>query len=651
MIFARAALIVVVTAGPALAQTVASAQENPKAQAQFEFMMARRMESAGDLPGALASLERARKLDPEAAEIPAEIAGYYFRQNRPTDAVAAAQQALTIDKGNVEAHNILGTVFSTWADGGAPPPPGHTPVSTRDAAIEHLSAIQNTPLMATNPNLQMTLGRLHLRAGKADLAVPILERVAAQAPWSPQPLLLLYEAQIQQGKLPEAEQSLAQAAAIDPRYYAQLAQFYERQGKWEDSAAAYEEAIGGSRQPSRDLQVRYAAALLNVDGGGAKARQVLADLLKTSPNDTRVLYMLSTAERSSGDATAAEATARRIMSIDPTNVAGLRALVEVLFERFDYQQIVDVVTPLLNEPSRAKGREYEGAAVLVQLGIAQQQLANWDASIAAFAAAKTLTPDDQEIDAYLVQAHLTARRFDRAETLAREALARDPDQPRMLRLRAQALLKAGKTADATRLLEDGMAKQPNSRELVVGLADLYADQKRTDDALRVLEQARKAFGDDQSLTMRVANVYEGGGRLAEAEKELRKLMAEDPLNADAMNSLSYMFAEHNERLPEAVDLAQRALKIEPGNPAYLDTLGWALFKQGRTAEAADPLAKAAALLTGNSVIQDHHGDVLAKRGRSADAIAAWQRALTGDGESIDRAAIERKIKAEKAKNK
>ncbi len=110
-------------------------------------------------------------------------------------------------------------------------------------------------------------------------------------------------------------------------------------------------------------------------------------------------------------------------------------------------------------------------------------------------------------------------------------------------------------------------------------------------------------------------------------------MAEDPLNADAMNSLSYMLAEHGVRLPEAVDLAERAVKIEPGNPAYLDTLGWALFKQGRAEEAAEPLAKAAAVLTGNSVIQDHHGDVLAKRGRNADAVAAWQRALAGDGES------------------
>ena len=46
---------------------------------------------------------------------------------------------------------------------------------------------------------------------------------------------------------------------------------------------------------------------------------------------------------------------------------------------------------------------------------------------------------------------------------------------------------------------------------------------------------------------------------------------------------------------------------------------------------------------GNSVIQDHMGDVHARRGRVQDAIAAWQRALDGDGEDIDRAAVQRKI--------
>ena len=184
---------------------------------------------------------------------------------------------------------------------------------------------------------------------------------------------------------------------------------------------------------------------------------------------------------------------------------------------------------------------------------------------------------------------------------------------------------------------------------MVGLADLYADQKRTDDALRVLEQARKTFGDDQALTMRLANVYEGGGRLGEAEKELRQPDGRGSAQRrrDEFAQLHAGGAQRCGCRKRSIS-RERAVKIEPGNPAYLDTLGWALFKQGRAEEAAEPLGKAAAMLTGNSVIQDHHGDVLAKRGRNAEAIAAWQRALAGDGERSIAPRSRKKIKAAKA---
>jgi tetratricopeptide (TPR) repeat protein len=505
MMFVRTALFVLVVTTPALAQTAVSAAD-PKAQALFEFLMARRMEAEGDTAGALAALERARKLDPESAEVSAEIAGFYSRQNRMTDAIVAAEYALKLDQDNVEAHHVLALVYSAWADGAAPAPSGQSVATARAAAIEHLTAIQNTPLMATNPNLQMTLGRLQLRAGKADAAVPILEKVAQQVPWAAEPLVLLYEAQATLGREDDAGQTLLAAAQINPRYWATLGQFYEQQDKWDEAAAAYAEAVANTQKPSRDVQIRYAAALINTEDGAGKARGVLGDLLKGAPNDTRVLYLLAMAERTDGDVKAAEGTARRILAIDPTSVTGLRALVAVLFDRYDYKQVAEVVAPLLKDPLRAKGRELEGAAVLVQLGIAQQQLAAWDDAIAAYNAAKTLTPRDPEIDAYLVQAHLTARRYDRAEAIAREALARNPKQPRMVRLRAQSLLKAGKAADANTLLEDAAGREPDNREYVVGLADLYADQKRTADAVRVLEQARKSFGDDQAIALRIANV-------------------------------------------------------------------------------------------------------------------------------------------------
>ena len=122
------------------------------------------------------------------------------------------------------------------------------------------------------------------------------------------------------------------------------AQFYERQGKWDDPAAAYEEALGGSRQPSRDLQIRYAAALINMDGGGAKARTVLDELLKTQP-ERRARALHAVDRRTIRRRRQGRGSDRAQADVDRSGERGRpRARWSpVLFDRFDYKQVVDLV--------------------------------------------------------------------------------------------------------------------------------------------------------------------------------------------------------------------------------------------------------------------------------------------------------------------
>jgi cytochrome c-type biogenesis protein CcmH/NrfG len=374
----RVVLVVLAVSTPAFAdggQTTAAPADS-RAQAFYEFMMARRLEASGDTAGSMAALQRAQKLDPNSAEVAAEMAGAYARQQQAQPAIVQANAALKLDADNVEAHQVLAQIYAAWAEGGGQLPAGETLSSARLKAIGHLVAIQKSPVMAVDPNLQMTLGRLQLRAGQTAEAVPILERVSAQAPWAAEPLVLLYEAYATSGKLDQAEEALLGAAQINPRYWAQLGQFFERRNKWEDAAGAYGEAVKTQRQPNRDVQLRLVAALLNVEDGGPRARSVLADLLKANPADVRALYLMSSVERTAGNHQAAEAAARQILATEPANVTGVYALVQTLFDRYDFKQVVEAAAPFAKDPlARSKGREMEGSAVLVQLGIAHQQLA------------------------------------------------------------------------------------------------------------------------------------------------------------------------------------------------------------------------------------------------------------------------------------
>ena len=144
-------------------------------------------------------------------------------------------------------------------------------------------------------------------------------------------------------------------------------------------------------------------------------------------------------------------------------------------------------------------------------------------------------------------------------------------------------------------------------------------------------------------------MFEKQKKYAESEAVFRQLIARQPDHAGALNYLGYMLAERGERLGESVELIQRALKLDPDNGSYLDSLGWAYFKSGKFDLAAEHLKRAADQLVTNSVVQDHYGDVLARLGRYDQAIEAWTRALAGDLDSIDRNDVDKKIKAAKGK--
>jgi Flp pilus assembly protein TadD len=152
-----------------------------------------------------------------------------------------------------------------------------------------------------------------------------------------------------------------------------------------------------------------------------------------------------------------------------------------------------------------------------------------------------------------------------------------------------------------------------------------------------------------SLVYEYAGLLERGGRVGDAERALRDLLAKDPLDANALNSLGYLLADHGQRLDEAVDLVQRALKIEPANPAFLDSLGWAYFQQGKLDLADAPLTQAADRMPSSSTINEHLGDLRVRQERFADAVAAFERSLAGDGDSIDRAKVEKKVRDARAR--
>jgi len=497
----RLIALVVLVATPAAAQQPASPRTD--GDAAYYFLLARHLEGEGKIDDAIAALKQAMTLS-ESAEIQAELAGLYARQDRPVEALNTAELALKRDPANREANRILGMIFGALAEQKKPLRPGDDPSTYATRAI---AALEKARRDGGDLNIELNLGRLQLRAGAFDKAIPPLRRVFTEQPEYSEGAMLLSAAQEGSGQINDSILTLETALEYNPgffRAHVRLIELYERQRRWKEAAAAYTRAEKAN--PRADLNSGHAAALLNA-GAPDEAKTFLQTVIakRTAP-DAGLLYLLAESQRQMKDLEGASATAQKLR--------------------------------------------------------------------AAF-----------------------------------------PEDPRGLALEAQLMLARG----------------------------------RRDDAIAAYAALMKRLPNESSFVYQYAQLLEQAGRIPEAEKALRDLIARDPLDANALNSLGYMFADRGERLDEAVELLQRAVKIEPANPSFQDSLGWAFYKQGKLDQADKPLSDAAAQMPGNSVIQDHLGDLRLRQQRIAEAITAWERALAGDAEALDKTAVEKKLREARAR--
>ncbi len=176
---------------------------------------------------------------------------------------------------------------------------------------------------------------------------------------------------------------------------------------------------------------------------------------------------------------------------------------------------------------------------------------------------------------------------------------------------------------------DSGADEEEQRDSFQTEAELLASHGRKDEALAVYGRALAFFDDDQALLYGRAVLLEAMDRVADAEADLRNIVAQDPDNAEALNALGYTLADRTDRYAEARALIEKALRLQPDSPAFLDSLGWVEHRLGRNIEALHNLRRAFALQK-DAEIAAHLGEVMWLGGDKDGARAIWKQGLAID---------------------
>ncbi|MFN7985034.1 MAG: tetratricopeptide repeat protein [Vicinamibacterales bacterium] len=620
-------------------------------EAYAQFLLAHAAADAGNADDAIAAYKRAMALDPTSATIPAELAELYAGENRGAEAQATAEEALKIDPENKHAHRVLGQIFADRASSAQDTRAGRVAQSENiQKAIEQFEKALENPVKNTDIDVRALLSRLYVAAQQFDKAIPLLTEIVKEAPsWRDGPSLLM-EAYGGANKSEEAEAWLESAAPDNPQLYSSLAGFYARERRWVDAANAYDQALKASPR-SFDLRVNLASMLMNTGNRAdlMRARDVLRQAVGMNATNERALTLLSQSERRAGDPVAAEAAARKVIAQNNKSPRGYYVLAESLEDQRKYQAVVDSLAPAVASFRGTADGAFALGSLLPHLGFAYQELGQFDNAIKAFEDARKLSPNDPSMTTYLIRAQMAAKNYSAAADVAHSALAQNPNDLRLATLESTALRRGGKLDQSVATLEEFVKRQQDDPDAHVALANAYFDANKGAQAVKTLQDAQTRFPAETGITFQLGAMLDRQKRFNESELVFRQLIAKDPSNAAALNYLGYMLAERGERLNESVDLVKRALALEPDNGSYLDSMGWAYFKDNKLDLALDTLKRAADMLDTNSVVQDHYADVLFRLGRYNEAIAAWNKALSGDLDSIDRGDIDKKIRSARQK--
>ncbi len=217
----------------------------------------------------------------------------------------------------------------------------------------------------------------------------------------------------------------------------------------------------------------------------------------------------------------------------------------------------------------------------------------------------------------------------------RRAILLNPDFELAYYELATAELGANKPSEALATLASARQRFPQKFSLEFLSAIAFGAQKAYREAIQhytsaeIIAQANEPSRLTPDFYFQFGAAYERNGEYKRAEEYFQRCLELSPNNAEALNYLGYMWAEHGMKLEKAQELIQKALKLEPKNAAYLDSLGWVLYKLNQPREALHFELQATQLSKEpDATVFDHLGDIYAALHQADKAREAWQKSLS-----------------------
>ncbi|HTW48553.1 MAG TPA: tetratricopeptide repeat protein [Acidobacteriaceae bacterium] len=628
-----------------------------QAGAYYHYMMAHEYEEMATTFGrseyanrAIEEYKMALNDDPSSKYLNSHLADLYFKTGHIREAIVAAQDRVKQDPSDLDAHRLLAEVYLRSLGDAQQ---GDVSTQMLKLAIgEYQKIVQLEP---NSPEDHLMLARLYAADHESAQAESELAAARKIDPGSEETALIANRFYADQGDTTRAIEVLKALPDDDQtsRTEYQLGMTYDEDKDTKDAIAAFKKAL--DLEPDNlDVERRLAADLM-ADNQMDAALTAWKDIAAGDPTDPDALAAIAEIDEQKGnldDALASIKKARELSS-DSLKLQFDEGRIDYMAGHLDdaakiFEGLVAAAEHPSGQYSEEEKQDYK--MFLDNLAEIYKEENQVDREIATYQKMAALG-GDYEAYAYdmEVQAWRDAHDYDKAVSTAREGVDKLPKSNDLKLTLARQLADTGQVDQGIAMAKAVLDADPKDMQSYYQLAQIYTDLRKWKDASDTLDDAAKiaaekdnqikagakngaqigtAVKDDQiMITFERAMLADRARRYDEAETEFRKVLADDPNNALALNNFGFMLADRGVKLDEALSMIRKAVQLEPTNYAYLDSLGWVYFRMGQYTQAEDNIQRALSRGAGDPTVHDHLGDIYEKTGRLKLAAAQWELSL------------------------
>lgn len=397
----------------------------------------------------------------------------------------------------------------------------------------------------------------------------------------------------------------------------ELAGVLQKEGK---SALVYEVLDTVSLNHPDQAMVYFVQSLLAMQMDKKDLAEIkIQQALHIQPGWDKALMFQAQIAVFSGAFNKAETVLRNAALKYPNDGKLKKLLAQVLIKAKNYEESVQVYQEIIEDNPGDKESRFALALVYLQLNQEEQ---------AGDILEELLDDAEWRSQAGFYLGKMEEKHGDVQQALARYDRISDGPLAFDAAVSAISLLAKDKQfAEAASRLRQLPEKYPKQKLRILLLqSELYNQQKQYQKAFDLLTAALRELPDEKDLLYTRALMAERIGKSEIMEADLKKILAKNPDNAEALNALGYTLVDKTKRYAEAERYLKRALELAPDEAVIMDSYGWLQFKLGNMAKALDYLQRAYAKQQENEIAA-HLAEVLWMSGRKDEAKKLYKTAI------------------------